>query len=115
MIDRHEEGICGVCARRDAGMGIGEWKRRSQMLWVCNDPDCLKIAKATQNMKQDEFSRIESLAAGRGGAEAGAFLEQIGKTDLAQLNHAEWFEFCRRLIASYRKALKAELGGGLRG
>jgi len=112
MIDRHEEGICAVCARAEVGIGYADWQRwrKPRILWLCDDPDCYQIAKATYEMKQDEFSRIESLAAGRGGAEAAVFLEQIGKTDLATLNHAEWFEFCRRLIAGYRKALK----GGLR-
>jgi len=117
MVERHDEMICGVCARRATGVGYGDFKRfkKPPILWLCDDPDCITIAKATYEMKQDEFNRLESLAAGKGGEEAGAFLEQIGKTDLALLNQAEWFEFCRRMIAGYRKALKAELGGGLSG
>jgi len=111
MIDRQEEAVCAVCARHATGWGYGDYSRfkKPRILWLCDDPECITIAKATYEMKQDEFTRIESLAAGKGGQEAGAFLEQIGKTDLAKLTQAEWFEFCRRLIAGYRKALKQGL------
>jgi len=113
MIDRREEAVCAVCARREVGIGYGDYSRfkKPPILWLCDDPECIDIAKATYEMKQDEFTRIESLAAGRGGEAAGAFLEQIGKTDMAQLTRAEWFEFCRRLVAGYRKALKNNLRG----
>jgi hypothetical protein len=56
-------------------------------------------------MKQDQFTRLESLAAGKGGEEGGAYLDAIGKTDLATLTTDEWFEFGRRIVAGYRKGL----------
>ena len=62
-------------------------------------------------MKQDQFSRIESLAAGKGGDEGGAFLDSIGKTNLETLSPDEWYEFLRRVVAGYRKALVADLKG----
>jgi len=113
MINRYEEAICAVCARRATGWGYGDYSRfnKPPILWLCDDLTCIDIAKATYEMKQDEFTRMESLAAGKGGEEAGAFLEQIGKTDLAKLTKAEWFEFCRRMIVGYRKALKDGLRG----
>jgi len=108
MIDRLQQGLCAVCARREVGIGVADWEsfKKPPILWLCDDPDCIAKAKATYDMKQDEFTRIESLAAGKGGEEAGAFLDQIGKTDMAKLTKTEWFEFCRRLVAGYRKALK---------
>jgi len=111
MIDRLETGLCAVCARREAGIGIQTHPklRHSPFLWVCDDPDCLKIVTETARMRQDEFDRVESLAAVRGGDEAGQFLDQIGKSDMAKLTRAEWCEFCRRLVAGYRKALKTNL------
>jgi len=114
MIERGGVGICAVCARQEAGLGVkvNADSRRSDTLWVCDDPQCLQLAKVTKNMRQDEFNRAEKQAVSKGGMQAGAFLEQIGKTDMARLNKAEWEEFCRRLVAEYRKALKEELGGG---
>lgn len=80
-------------------------------IWVCDDPDCLVIARGTYFMKQDQFTRIESLAAQEGGNEGLWYLEDIGKTDLALLSVEEMCEFKRRIVAGYRKELKARLSG----
>lgn len=62
-------------------------------------------------MTQDRFNRVDSLAAGQGGEAMGAYLDEIGKSDLAALSEEEWFEACRRLIAGYRVALTTTLSG----
>jgi len=113
MIERGQVGICAVCARQEAGLGVkvNPKSRRSAILWLCDDPECLRLAKVTKDMRQDEFNRVEKRAATLGGNEAGKFLEQIARTDLAKLSKAEWEEFCRRLVTGYRKALKGELRG----
>jgi len=63
-------------------------------------------------MRQDEFSTIERRAAEEGAIEAGQFLEAIGKTDFAQFTQEEYFEFCRRVVAGYRKACQAGTNEG---
>lgn len=108
MITRFTDAVCGVCARSATGFGYAPRTGQS-ILWVCDDPDCLQVAKDTYTMKQDQFSRLESLAAGKGGAEGGQFLDDIGKTDLATLTPDEWHEFLRRIVAGYRKALSQSL------
>lgn len=107
-IDRHEPSTCAVCVRSAVGYGYAP-NQKSSVLWVCDDPECLAIAKDSYAMKQDQFTRIESLAAGKGGEKAGEFLESIGKTDLATMTPDEWYEFCRRLVGGYRIALKNDL------
>ncbi|WLT09616.1 hypothetical protein RAM19_05660 [Bartonella apihabitans] len=111
MIDRFETAICGVCGRSAVGFGYcsNPGHHGSKILWVCDDPECLKIARDTYEMKQDDFSRLESLASGKGLDAGGAFLDEIKKTDLADLTKDEWFEFGRRIIAGYRRALKEDL------
>lgn len=108
QIDRHEPSACAVCARSAVGYGYAP-TATDKPLWVCDDPECLTIARDSYTMKQDDFTRIESLAAGKGGEKAGAFLEEIGKFSLADLTPDEWFEFCRRLVGGYRTALKTDL------
>jgi hypothetical protein len=108
MITRFTDAVCGVCARSATGFGYAPQTGQS-ILWVCDDPDCLQVAKDTYTMKQDQFSRLESLAAGKGGEDGGQFLDNIGKTDLATLSPDEWHEFCRRIVAGYRKALVTSL------
>ncbi|WP_309086410.1 hypothetical protein [Chelativorans sp.] len=110
MINRFEDAICGCCGRVATGFGYAP-RTGQTVLWVCDDPECLQIAKDSYTMKQETFSRLESLAAGKGGDEGGSFLDQIGKGDspLSSLTPDEWFEFCRRIVAGYRKALIAGL------
>ncbi len=109
--DRFDTEICGVCGRQAIGIGYSAVPSRnsSPVMWLCDDADCIEIAKVTYSMKQDVFNRIESLAAGRGGEEGGAYLDQIGKTNLETLTPDEWYEFLRRIIGGYRKALKNDL------
>lgn len=106
--DRFNDVLCCVCRRRAIGHGYTPSPSKP-ILWCCDDFECLTIARNTYQMKQEDFSRLESLAAGRGGENGGAYLDTIGKTDLATLTEAEWFEFCRRVVAGYRIALKTDL------
>lgn len=107
MGSRFEPYVCGVCGCLECGIGIVGKSRSDKTLWVCDDPDCLKIAKATYLMRQDEFTRIERMAVTEGGLMAGRYLEQIGKFDLASLSKDEWQEFSDRMISGYRRSLKA--------
>lgn len=46
-------------------------------------------------MKQETLSKIEKEALFVGGEAGGAYLDHIGKSDLATLTGEEWFEFLR--------------------
>lgn len=60
-------------------------------------------------MSAQEFNRIETLAAIEGSASGGAYLESLGKTDLATLTPDEFQEFINEIIAGYRHALSITL------
>lgn len=104
MIDRFNDQICSCCGRAATGFGYSP-DHRQKPLWVCDDEGCLQVAKSSYKLPQDQFTRLESLASGKGGEEGGAFLDTIGKTDLATLSPDEWYEFCRRVVAGYRRGL----------
>lgn len=110
MTDRFDPGVCGVCARAAIGIGHAPPKA-SKIMWLCDDPKCIEKAKATYAMRQDQFTRIESMAAAKGGDAGIELLETIGKTDFTTLTIDEWSEFRRRIIAGYRAALADELSG----
>lgn len=107
-VERDNAAVCACCGRPAEGVGYA-LKHSKKILWVCNDPECLEIAKATHAMKQQEFSLLEGRAVSVGGEEAGAYLDQIGKTDLVKLSPEQWFEFCRRMVAGYRSELKRDM------
>ena len=50
-------------------------------------------------------------AALEAGADAGAYLEELGKTDLARLTGDEWREFLRRLYVGFEKVMRRKLLG----
>ena len=110
-IDRADPTTCAVCARTATGIGVYPQVRTQhpQTHWVCDDPSCIAVAQAAMPMRQDRFTRVESLAAGDGGASGVRFLESIGKFDIATMNETEWFEFCRRIVTGYRRSLKARI------
>jgi hypothetical protein len=108
---RISDRVCFVCARSAIGIGYAPPRAKSidQVAWCCDDPECIQIAKDSYMMKQLEFGRLEQLATGDAGDEGGAYLDEIGKTDLATLTPAEWHIFLERVIGGYRAALKGRL------
>lgn len=105
---RASDRICSSCARPAVGFGvIAQYKK--DIHWCCGEPDCFVVALRTYKMQPREFDRIDSMATVKGGEEAGAYLDEIGKSDLAELEPAQWDEFCRRLVGGYRHALHVTL------
>ncbi len=110
MIDRHTEGLCCVCRGRDAGLAV---KSSGRLRWVCSDADCLDIAIRSENVSATEFDKLEAEAAIVGGGDAmGAFLDEIGVTDMASLSPEQWAEMCKRGAAGYRQRLKKLVDDG---
>ncbi|MCW7544883.1 hypothetical protein N7I30_13835 [Aurantimonas litoralis] len=110
---RFDDQCCGVCARQAVGYGYAPKARWGQpalpVMWVCEDPDCLAIARETYGMSSEDFNRIESLAAQEGLEQGKAFAISIGTADLADMTDAQRCEFARQVVAGYRTALKVKL------
>jgi hypothetical protein len=103
--ERFDDRICGVCAR--AAAGIGHAPRSHQpVIWLCDDPDCIHIARNSYHMKQEEFSRLEAIAAHEARFDVGDYLAKIGKTDLTTMTLEEAMKMCQITVAAYRKNLK---------
>lgn len=104
---------CGVCARHAEGIGLATGpydSPKSRILcWICDDPECAVAAKALTKMPRFEIDNYEKQALREGGDKAGAYLDEIGETDLAKLQVDQWEEFCRRMLAGYGEAMKRQL------
>lgn len=57
-------------------------------------------------MPAPKLDLYEQKAASEAGAEAGAYLDEIGNTDLATLSGDEFGEFIRRVIVGNENALR---------
>jgi len=110
---RLDHAACCVCARSAAGFGYAPRDRRgrvgSPILWVCDDPDCLQIAKDSYGMKQNEFDRIEALAVVDGLERGREQAMTIGTSDLAEMSDEQRLDFARAIVAGYRAALKVKM------
>lgn len=107
-IDRRDGAVCGCCGRSATGFGYAP--RNKEPIWVCDDPECLKLAKDSYFMKQDDFDRLEAKAAARAAEKMGAKLEEMGRAGaFVGMSWEEWLEVTREGIAGYRTALKSEL------
>lgn len=81
---------CATCSRESQGIAISLPGKRLKQF--CSH-DCARIFMAI-----DKLTQNEEAAASKGGEAAGAYLEQIGKTDLATLSGPEWEKFCQTLF-----------------
>lgn len=63
-------------------------------------------------MPQAELDAYELGATREAGNQAGAFLDEIGKTDLATLDSDEWSEFLRRIITGFEATIRKRILNG---
>ncbi len=109
---RFDPAICGVCAGRGVGIGYCPPPMRGRPfrpIWLCDDPQCIPIAKATYSMSQHDFDRIERMATLEAGQGLEKFCDEIGKTDFAVFSQSEFETAMRRVIEDYRGALVGKL------
>jgi hypothetical protein len=76
---------------------------------LCNNNDCHAAAKHVYAMTKPLLDDYEIGAALEAGRVAGAFLEELGTTDLAKLTAEQWREFLRRIVVGYEHALRHKI------
>lgn len=95
---------CAVCRRQSGPYAISlpADPGQSGFHQFCSF-DCARAFMAHNPATSDERK-----AAVEGGNAGGAYLDGIGKTDLASLTEAEWAEFCTRVFVGTCDALRAQ-------
>jgi hypothetical protein len=97
---------CAVCNRAGAGFAFSAPGTPAAPAHFCS-MRCSEVWMAAHRGKI-VLTRDEAAAALAGGKAAGAFLDELGRTDLARLSRVEWAEFCERLTRGYLEALQRE-------
>jgi hypothetical protein len=103
--------VCAVCRRRAMWLGYAP-NHRGPYIWLCDDNGCHAAAKRVYAMPNPILDAYEIGAALEAGADAGAYLEELGKTDLAQLTGDEWREFLHRLYVGFEQVMRRKILGG---
>lgn len=97
---------CAVCNRASAGFAFSAPGTGAPPAFFCSM--CCSEVWMVAHRRKIELTRDEATAALAGGKVAGAFLEQLGRTDLTQLSRVEWAEFCGRLTRGYLEDLQRQ-------
>ena len=102
--------VCAVCRRHAVALGYAP--KRLPMIWLCDDGGCHAAARKVYAMPDTMLDAYEIGSVLEAGRDAGAYLEEIGKTDLAQLDAGEWREFLRLIVTGYEQALRRKIVKG---
>jgi Family of unknown function (DUF6511) len=100
-----EPTLCAVCRRHAVWLGYAP-KHRGAMIWLCDDNRCHAAARKVYGMSNGTLDAYELGAALEAGSDAGAYLDEVGQTDMASLTRDQWLEFLRRIVTGYEHALR---------
>src|SRR6478752_9935073 len=103
--------ICAVCRRHAISIGYAR-RQNGPVIWLCDDNNCHAAAKEIYAMPSERLDAYEIGSALEAGKEAGTYLDQIGKTDLAALDAQEWREFLRRIIVGFEQTMRRKILSG---
>jgi hypothetical protein len=100
--------ICFICRRRAGANGVGSPRRQG---WVCNACG-IPLGKRVIHMSDEAFDEFEISAIEEAGNEAGAYLDDLGKTDLATLTPDEWRHFLRTFLRAFETNVRRRVESG---
>lgn len=100
---------CFVCRRRADGLGVMKGHRVGWLCQQCADGGYGMRASRMPGRQFDQFEEGALRRASEG--RAGAYLDSLGRTDLAQLHPEEWRHVCRLIVEDFGTGIRAEIGG----
>jgi hypothetical protein len=100
--------VCAVCRRHAVWLGYRPGQR-GPVIWLCDDNRCHTAAKKVYAMATGLLDQYELGALLEAGSEAGAYLDEVGNTDLAKLGPDQWREFLRHIVVGFEHALRRKI------
>lgn len=112
-LNHAEPGQCAICRLTEDGWGFVAANNRKKVppTWACKAD--IKLAKAVHTMPDRDLNNMEIIALQDAGAEAGAYLDGIGKTDIGALSDAEWNTFLIMILNRFGEKMRDRLGANL--
>ena len=101
--------ICAICRREARGFGFAPRLIRVQAPTVklCS-MRCLDLAARLKGMIDPNTHELNALAAA--GAEGGAYIESLAKTDLTRFTTQEWATLVEVVVTAYLDSLHRAYG-----
>ncbi|HTD74538.1 MAG TPA: DUF6511 domain-containing protein [Steroidobacteraceae bacterium] len=103
--------ICAVCRGQAWEQGYKPSRFRPG-LWACHDTTCSLLLKKVWMMNKETLDGYEHKAALAAGDDAGAWLDGIGKSDLAALSKEEWEEFLGLIVIGFQSHMRRIIENG---
>jgi hypothetical protein len=100
--------VCAVCRRESFGLGhsVGS---SGPIMWICDNPNCITAGRTVYSMSGKDFHGHEMMARKVAGEVAGAYLDEIGQTDLAALTIEQYFTFVERIITGFEEEMRRRI------
>ena len=102
----HVRGIpacCYACGHSAIGMGVGKATRGADPRYLCDE--CKAFARAIGGANLDAFETRALIDAGK---HAGGYLDDLGATDLVELEPEQWRLFCRTMIQGFAASIRRQ-------
>lgn len=106
-----EPTCCAVCRRRAWWLGYSPSQGQT-IIWLCDSNECHALGKVVYKMPTNRLDQYEKAAAVEAGNEGGAFLDELGVTDLAKLTEGQYGEYLRRVIVGFERSLRTMILSG---
>lgn len=103
-----EPTCCAVCRRHAIWLGYSP-KQNDSIIWLCANSECHELGKQIYKMPVETLDAYEIGAAREAIDVAGPYLDEIGTTDLAALDHQQMGEFLRRFIVGYEQSMRRKI------
>lgn len=98
-------GTCFICKRRHDNLGVAPHER-APIKWFCEAHLGNTNLQKAYHMPKRQLDDFERRALEDGGNAAGAYLDEIGKTDLADLEPHEWSRFLSLVMTGYADSMR---------
>lgn len=98
----HEPAECFVCQRRATGLGVGDIRNPK---WLCQE--CSTIAEQIRSTKRLDMYEVNAL--GDAMNDVGAYLSEIGKTNLADFEDIEARELVKRAVLGFGRSIRKQI------
>lgn len=101
---RFETRVCFICGEPSTGFAFTPHKS-FETGWTCTP--CSPHIKEAYSMSDNVMADLEAQAREAASMRGGAYLDGIGKTDLATLAPEEWETFLGEVLTGYRDTVRS--------